>query len=78
MDTELVVMVLEKINRRQNCAVAVAMPAWRSDQCGERLDQFGQGKRAGRSGDEGIARAHREGGHTLSTVSGEVGLRYCA
>jgi hypothetical protein len=63
---------------RQHSAVAVAMPAWRSDQGGETLDQFERGKHANRSGDEGIAPAHRKGGHTLSTLAGEVGLRYCA
>jgi hypothetical protein len=63
---------------RQHSVVAVAMPAWRWDQGSETLDQFERGKHAGRSGDGGIARAHREGRHTLSAVAGEVGLRYCA
>jgi hypothetical protein len=54
------------------------MPARWRNQCRQTLDQFERGKHAGRSGDEGIARARREGRHTLSTVAGEVGLRYCA
>jgi hypothetical protein len=52
------------------------MPALRWDQGGETLDQFEQGKHAGRSSDEGIARAHREGGQSLRAVAGEVGSRY--